>query len=509
MPSTPDNVQDVTTWRCSVCGYLHEGPEPPPFCPLCGAPPSAFERVETASTKNESEQKSTIWQCSICGYAHEGTEAPTVCPVCAAETARFTAVQTPKPAQPDGGKGQDILIVGGGIAGLAAAEAARNAAPHASVTLVSMEEPLPYYRLNLTRYLAGDLPAKALSIHPETWYAGKNIRLLRDTRVTSLSPDNHTLTLERGESIRYDNLVLCTGAHPFIPPFPGTDKLGATALRTIADADFILEQVKRGGQCVCIGGGLLGLETAAAIAKQGGHVTVLENQAWLMPRQLNRRAAQLLAEHLSQLGVQLKTNATTAAITGSDRVEAVALLNDEQLDANLAVITTGIRANTQLAQEANLATDRGIRVDDQLTTSAPNLFAAGDNAEHNGVLYGIWAPAQYQGTIAGMNAAGATVGFGALPRSNVLKVLGLDLMSIGRFEPEDRTDTVVDHETDSDYAHFVFSHDTLVGAILLGAATIAAAVKNAVEQRTNLSTLLDTNPNGPDVMTYFQEQSYK
>ena len=162
--------------------------------------------------------------------------------------------------------------------------------------------------------------------------------------------------------------------------------------------------------------------------------------------------------------------------------------------ADLVVIATGVRCNTHLARSAGLEVNRGVVVDNALGTSHPDVYAAGDVAEHRGVLYGIWGPAQYQGGIAGRNMVGLHAEFGGIPPSNTLKVLGIDLLSIGRVALEDASFEEIERQIDGRYFRFVFRDNCLVGAILLGDTRLTAAVKRAVEDRQDFSRLLRNTP---------------
>lgn len=481
-----------TAWRCAVCGYVHQGPNPPEFCPVCGAPQSEFEPYESPAARKPAAP--TRWRCLNCNYVHEGPEPPDVCPVCGVEQDEFEAVAEPGAPASTTEDVSHVVIVGAGIAGVSAAEAARQAAPGCRITLVCGEAPLPYYRLNLTRYLAGEIESDALPIYNEEWYAEQNVELLSGRRVREIAPDEHTCTLSDSTVLSYDRLILAVGSHPFIPPLAGTELPGVVSLRTVADARRILDLASDGRACAVIGGGVLGLETAGALAQRGVPVTVLESHQWLMPRQLDSRAGAMLESHLRELGIGLLKEARSRAIVGSDAVEGVELEDGRVVPASMVVIATGVRPDTFLARKAGLEVNRGIVVDNHLRTSAPDIYAAGDVAEHNGVLYGIWGPSQYQGTIAGLNAVGVPTEFGGLPRSNSLKVLGLDLLSIGTFEPPDGSYRALNEEADGALCHFVFHDGRLVGAILMGDATLGPAVKKAIETGANFSALLSQTP---------------
>ena len=186
-------------------------------------------------------------------------------------------------------------------------------------------------------------------------------------------------------------------------------------------------------------------------------------------------------------------------------MQGVLLEDGEVIAADLVVIATGIRSNSHLARRAGLETNQGVVVNNFLAASHADVFAAGDVAEHHGQVYGIWGPAQYQGSIAGLNLAGGGVEFGGVPRSNTLKVLGLDLFSIGQINAEDASFHAVDRRTEESYFRFVFRDNRLVGAVLLGSAALVAAVKRAVEEKRDFSRLLARSPSAPEVMEFLAE----
>jgi len=393
-----------------------------------------------------------------------------------------------------------VVVVGGGIAGVSAVESLRETCDAAEITLISRESELPYYRLNLTRYLAGEIEEDALPIHPESWYEERNVRLLLGSEVSAIRLKDMTLDLCGGEKHPFEKLLLAVGAHPFLPPLPGASREGVTSLRSLDHAKHILSFPLSGSKCVCIGGGLLGLETAGALARRGADVTLLEGHGWLLPRQLSRRAGEKLHQHVGDAGITLRTKARTAEILGDERVQAVLLEDGDTLPANLVVIATGIRPNSYLARLAGLEVNQGVIVDNHLVSSHPNVLAAGDVAEHRGTVYGIWGASQYQGSIAGMNAVGLNTEFGGIPRSNTLKVLGLDLFSIGRIEPEDASFEVVEDDRNGEYFRFVFRDSRLIGSILLGDAALTSVVKKVVEEKADFSDVLGKRPTAADVI---------
>jgi len=405
---------------------------------------------------------------------------------------------TPEPHDASSGP-RRIVVVGAGIAGVSAVEAARQADPDARLTLLSDEPDLPYYRLNLTRYLAGEIEADALPLHPAAWYAERRIDLRLGRRAAALAPDAGAVTLDDGQTLPFDRLVLAAGAAPVVPPIAGARLEGVTCLRTRADTERIFDAVEPDLPCVVIGGGLLGLEAAAALRKHGARVTVVEGLAHLMPLQLTRAGAAVLERHIEGLGVDIRTGVMTRQILGDGRCRAAVLEDGARIDARLVVIATGVRPTLDLAKAAGLDTKSGIRVDDRLATSHPSVLAAGDVTEHGGVLYGTWLASRVQGRTAGENAAGGRAAFTGIPPAYLLKVVGVDVFSIGAVEAEGAADRAIEDAADDVYRRFVFRDGRLIGAILLGDTSVMAAVRKAIERGSDFAALLGRSLSADDV----------
>ena len=473
-------------WCCNLCGYLYRGDAPPDCCPVCGATPDLFAPSTTAPSVHGAVHR---WRCINCDYLHDGDAPPERCPLCGVGPDQFEPVEEPRPRSSGEGMTGMIVIVGGGIAGLSAAEAARKAAPEAAIALICKEEDLPYYRLNLTRYLAGEVTADELPVHQASWYAAQRITVLGGVEVTAIDRTARTISSKGQPTLYYDKLVLAAGAHPLVPPIPGATRENVVTLRTRRDADFILRLSHEGARCVVVGGGVLGLETAAALARRKVRVTLVEGFDWLLPRQLNRVAAGRIADQALALGITLVLAARVKELAGDDCVRGVVLESGEVLPADLVVITAGVRSNSYLARLAGLEVNDGVVVDQHLATSDPDIFAAGDLAEHQGTVYGTWGPSRFQGVIAGMNAAGEAVVFAGIPRANSIKVLGAELFSIGMVHPDDASYRIFSDDADH-YHQFIFRDATLVGAVLVGDTSLAPALKRLIEAGTSCADLL-------------------
>lgn len=318
-------------WKCVVCGFVHRGGVPPDVCPICGAPESEFESYQEPTSAVPPTVRQ--WRCLICGYVHEGNEPPDVCPVCCAGSDEFECVERALPSVEKANDATRIVIVGAGVAGVSAAESARKTLPQAQITLVNEEDMPPYYRLNLTRRLAGEVSDADLALHPDTWYEEQRIRLLTGSKAVNLDIESNHVELESGEELFFDKLILACGSHPFIPPIPGAEKDGVTTVRSFRDVQMLLAKIKAETPVVCIGGGILGLETAGALAKSGAQATLIEGFDYLLPRQLNREAAQVLERHVRAMGITIVAASSAKSIDGEQEVESVLLENGLRLPA--------------------------------------------------------------------------------------------------------------------------------------------------------------------------------
>ena len=477
------------TWKCDLCGYVHNGDEPPCACPVCGAEKSYFSPLEI-KTKSPAQPQTESWQCSICDHVLQGSLVPGSCPICGAAAALFhpyTIVET-APQKSDINK---LVILGAGVAGLTAAEEARRQCPDVEISLVSREKTLPYYRLNLTRFLAGEVTEEELLIQQQEWFDKKRINyIVGDAH--KIDRDARNVILRDGQKLVYDRLLLSNGAHPFIPPIPGANRDGVTVLRTIDHARDLVSNVRPGSWAVVVGGGLLGLESAAALQKLGASVTVLEGYDWLLPRQLPRRAAALLKNHLHEQKMTIECGVQVKEFAGDEAVRSVLLEDGREVPADMVLLATGVRPNSHLARACGLKVNQGVKVDDQLYTSDSAILAAGDVTEHQGRIYGIWPASYAQGLVAGANAVGDEAEFPGLPMTNRIKVLDVDLFSIGQVQPTDASTRIFEVQEGDSYRGLICHDGQIVGGVLYEDMTLTALIQEAVEtgQRLPEASLL-------------------
>jgi len=475
----------MTTWQCEVCGYIHTGDKPPVSCPVCGAEQELFHILEI-HRESPLPVRADTWQCGICDYLYQGAEPPLTCPVCGANANLFTPRSESEAPASHPADIRRLVVLGAGIAGLTAATEARRQSAEVAITLVSRETPHPYFRLNLTRFLAGEVPEENLLMQTPRWFEEQRIDIMT-AEAMAIDREQRQVRLRDGRQLAYDRLVLANGAHPFIPPIPGATREGVQVLRTLEDAHTILRRLAHGKRVVCIGGGLLGLETAGALARRGATVTVVEGFAWLLPRQLTPRAGKMLQERLDAQGLTVSCGVAVRELTGDESVRGVLLENGEELPADFVVVAAGVRPNSHLARQSGLKVHGGVVVDDRMFTSDPAILAAGDVAEHRGRLYGIWPASFAQGVIAGSNAVGGQAEFSGIAPSTRIKVLDVDLFSIGQIQPEDASTKVFEDTRNGAYCALFSRDGQLVGAVLYGDTSRAGLLKEVVESGRQIS----------------------
>ena len=385
---------------------------------------------------------------------------------------------------------QKYLIIGNGVAGTTAAEHIRKQDPNGSITILSDEDLPFYYRLRLNEYLSGDLAENALIAKPVTWYQQQNLALKLNTRVTSANPANRVVESLDRQTFSYDRLLLATGSRSFVPPIKGVDKSGVFALRSIQDARRIKEFTQLANNIVIIGGGLLGLEAGNALRKINKKITLIETYGRLLPRQLDEPGAQRLLGLLKEMGFQFRLAAKTREIQGNGRVNQVTLESGELLPADLVLISAGVRPNMDLAAPLGLTCDKGILVNEQLQTSRPDVYAAGDAAQFNGMVYGIWPASLEQGKIAGINMGGGQAVYQGTIMSNVLKVAGVDLASAGDIDAENRlTSKVISSQTV--YKKIVIKDKQIIGCIMLGDTKGFTKITKAMAEKQDADKVLE------------------
>ncbi len=365
---------------------------------------------------------------------------------------------------------EHLVVVGNGMAGCRAVEEllARDAGRY-RVTIFGAEPHVNYNRIMLSPVLAGEKSFDDIVINDRAWYDDNGIELVAGDPVIAVDRMAKAVRSLSGRTTIYDKLLIATGSDPFIIPVPGKDLPGVIGFRDMKDVDAMLAAAAQGGDAVVIGGGLLGLEAAHGLTLRGMRVTVIHLMPTLMERQLDEAAGWLLKSALEARGQTILTGADTAEIFGEGKVEGVRLKDGREIPASLVVMAVGIRPSVALAREAGLDIGRGIRVDDHMVTSDPDVLAVGECVEHDGNVYGLVAPLWDMCRSLADGLTDRPSGYRGSVTSTKLKVAGLDVFSAGDFSGgEGCEDIVLRDAARGIYKRVVVKDDRIVGAVLYG-----------------------------------------
>ncbi|MFN3648851.1 MAG: nitrite reductase large subunit NirB [Armatimonadota bacterium] len=378
-----------------------------------------------------------------------------------------------------------VVVIGNGMVGARVVEEilARqqvDGTPRFQITMFGDEPYGNYNRILLSNVLNGAQSEREIFMNPLEWYERNGISLHAGVRVVSVDRERKVVVGANGVEEPYDWLIFATGSRPFVPPMEGTDKEGVFLFRTLDDCRQIAEYARDCETAIVLGGGLLGLEAARGLQTHDVRVTVVEVAPHLMVQQIDADGGAVLRKTLEGMGIAARTECRSSRIAGNGRATGLELADGTTLEADMVVISCGIRANSELARDCGLPVERGIVVDDQLRTSDPSIFAVGECAQHRGMVYGLVAPLYEQAQVL------ADVLTGASPHSlylgsklaTKLKIMGVDLVSLGRVSDVHPGDEVVSYaEPEAGiYKRLIVRDGKLVAGYLLGNADNAATL---------------------------------
>ena len=365
-----------------------------------------------------------------------------------------------------------LVVIGNGMAGVRLVEKLCELAPARYRIVVISDEAQPAYnRIMLTPVLAGEKGFTDIITHDRTWYERYNVTLIVGYPVTMIDREARILDVN-GRQLSYDYLVMATGSLPFMPPLPGGELPGIHGFRNQQDVESILHELVAGQPAVVIGGGVLGIETAAALALRGMQVTLLHRGSHLMDQHLDPHVAGLLRGELMARGIETVLEAETVAYEADEtgKVQSVKLCDGRTIPARRVIVAAGVRPNIALAQAAGLDCARGILVNDQLQTSDTHISAIGECCQLGEQTFGLVAPCWQQAEtlaarLAGMSAPAMLVHDVPLR----LKVTGIHLFCAGTLHA---THDAEIHTTfdpfDGHYRRLLIQNNQLKGVLLWG-----------------------------------------
>ncbi len=389
-------------------------------------------------------------------------------------------VSTPQPVTND----TPFVVVGSGPSGLRVVHEIARRKRDASIVWYGAEPWEPYNRVKLSSFLAGDVRWASVI---ENASIPDHVDCRFGCRVVEIDRGAKAVVDSLGRRQPYAHLVLATGSHPHIPSIEGTALAGVYTLRDMNDAQALLARSVRTRVCVVIGGGLLGLEAARGMRRHNTEVWVIEHADRLMPRQLDRDAASVLAGQIGSLGIHMKLESGVRAILGETAVEGVMLRDGETIACDTVIVATGIVPAVELALGAGLPIGRGIKVDDRMLTADPAVSAIGECAEHGGIVHGLVAPGLEQAAVAAEIVTGGEARYEGSVAATNLKVLGCKVFSIGEVERAGAADIARGHvHSDAErgiYRKLLVRNGRLVGAVGVGEWPERSRLQEAVRTR--------------------------
>lgn len=394
----------------------------------------------------------------------------------------------PPAAMPRAGQAP-VVIVGNGPVGMAAARQLLARQPGLHLVIFGAEYHQPYNRVKLSSVLSGELGWDGVTEYLEV-PAGARVEQRLGYRITELDLEGRRVIDDLGASQPYSKLILALGSRPHVPRIPGVNLPGVYTFRDRDDAQALMARRVRSHHTVVLGGGLLGLEAARGMQRNSTRVTVVEHADRLMGSQLDLAGSQALAAQITALGIGLVIGDGVRKIVGDTRVEGLILQSGEHIDCDTVIVATGIRPNTELASAARIAWGDGIRVDDNMRTSAPDVYAIGECAEHRGRVYGLVGPGLEQAGVAASDILGEGGSYQGSLASTRLKVAGCPVFSMGPMgareeRPDDRRHVYRDPDNGI-YRALLVKRNRLHGAVAIGPWGEVAKLQSSIAERARV-----------------------
>jgi len=364
-----------------------------------------------------------------------------------------------------------VVVIGTGPVGIKFVEELLKKAPDTPVVIYGNEPWEPYNRVRLSNLLTGEIDFESIQ-NPLKTKADSNISQYHNCEITLIDPENRTVTDETGRVQFYSKLVIATGSTPHIPSIPGIEKSGIYTFRNLDDAQNLIARRTRSRHAVILGGGLLGIEAAHGLKKHNTSVTIIDHSSHLMFQQLDEDAGELLHEHLIRSGLRVILKDSVKRVIGDNDIKFLELRSGRKIACDTLVISAGIKPNIDLALNAGIYVGRGIRVNDLMQTNSEDIYAIGECAEHRGKVYGLVAPGFEQAAIAAHSISGGQSSYTGSQVSTRLKVIGVNVFSVGDISEGDITQKLKiltwKSSDNTCYRKIIMRRNKLIGAIAYG-----------------------------------------
>ncbi|MGL4687529.1 MAG: FAD-dependent oxidoreductase, partial [Fusobacteriaceae bacterium] len=451
------------------------------------------DRVNHKYDEFENEEGFKYWKCTVCGEVYEGSLPPNTCLACGVGREYFIGEE--KESYNLSLSSEKIIIIGGGVAGLTAAESARKRSKTAKISIIETEKSLPYYRTMLSDYLYKSLIDKELYLKPLSWFSENDVNLYIGTGVEFINFEDKIVHMLDGEELIYDKLILANGANCNVPKVKNSNLNGIFTMRSKEDTEEIKEYAKKSKSVVIVGGGVLGLESACAMKELGLEVTIVEMMQRILPRQLDKNGSEMLENNMLEQGYNLYKNTIVMSYEGENTVTKVVLDKEREVKCDLVIISAGITPNKSLFENKGMNINRGVVVNSNMETSISGVYACGDIAEYNGKVMGLWDVAIEQGKVAGANVVGDLIVYKEKVQPLIFEGMGTSLVSLGNVNDEIVEGDILEdiNVLTCDYKKLYFKSGLLDGGILMGdtskGGVLIKGIRNGMQKKDILKKI--------------------
>lgn len=384
---------------------------------------------------------------------------------------------------------EKFIIAGNGITAINAAKAIREISSDAEIHMFGDERYYPYNRIKLSKSLFDKLEEDVILLQKKDWYEANGVDLHLNVGVAGIDPSNNQILLNDGSKMGYDKLLIASGARNFKPPIAGIDNSGIYTLRQLEDAWNIHQSIEDKNSVLNIGGGIQGLETAWILHQHGKKVIIAEICNRLMPNQLDQKASQILLKILKNYNIDVLLDTQVESIQGDKQFECAAK-NIGTIKCDMVIYSAGIKPNIEFLRGSPVDTKRGVIVDREMRTNIGNIYAAGDAAELEGKVTGLWNIAIAQGKTAGYNMAGRMTEYQQIVPVTTLNAFNISLFSMGNVNEGEDVYTITEEDEESNlYKRIFIKNDRIIGAIVIGDTKKSPALKTAIEKEVSLENI--------------------
>ncbi|MDK3015184.1 FAD-dependent oxidoreductase [Bacillus sp. RB3] len=401
---------------------------------------------------------------------------------------------------------KNFVIIGSGVAAVNAAKTIREYDKGSNIFIFGEEPLLPYKRIKLSKDLYSDLHSEKVLIKKKKWYQDNHISVFINTKVVKINTEEQFIVTSNEAVFSYHKLLICTGANNRRLEINGINKKNIFTIRDMKEVDELKGHLEDKESVVTIGGGVQGLETAWSILKAGKKVSIVEVAPLLMRRQLDTKSSLLLKRKIEKEGVKVYLNTSIDSILGKESVTGIKMNDNSQINCDSIVYSIGVTPNTKLVHDTAIKLNRGIVVDEKMKTNIDSVYAAGDVAEVNNEIEGLWGTALEQGRVAGSNMVSKTAIYKKEIPTTIFNAFNVSLFSIGVVNEEQCDTTIVEEDGKEKYTRLFIKDNKIVGVISLEGVAASIPYKSAIEKHVSLEGIDLLNTNISEIMSKLKEK---